>query len=289
MPDLYAFASQVEQFGGRITSTYRSQEEQNALIAQGKTTTRSSQHTDGTGIDVVFPNANAKVLAIQNAKARGINALDEGNHVHFGIPREVYRGGPAPYTSPTPGAIKADETLGSEGAKYAVDQQRAGFDVDQAAAKARAEVEAKAAGERGANTAKRAQDAGRFNMVAQEAMNLLDKATGSGVGAAYDSAAAWFGKSTEGAQANARLETIGGQLIMFIPRMEGPQSDRDAAIYRQAAADVANASKPVATRKAALETAMAIQAKYANMQSAPASAPAAAPAGNGWGIRLKGQ
>jgi hypothetical protein len=44
--------------------------------------------------------------------------------------------------------------------------------------------------------------------------------------------------------------------------MEGPQSDKDTALYRQMAGNVADASMPVAQRLASLDTLEKLQQKY---------------------------
>lgn len=57
-----------------------------------------------------------------------------------------------------------------------------------------------------------------------------------------------------------------------MPRFEGPQSDKDTQFYKEAAGDLANPSKPVETRMAALETLRALNEKYAG-QAVPADEP----------------
>jgi hypothetical protein len=84
--------------------------------------------------------------------------------------------------------------------------------------------------------------------------SILDKSTASGAGALADSAMAFFGKSTEGAQAAAALKPIADRFLKMVPRFEGPQSDKDVVSYKTAAADLANETLPVATRRAAAKT-----------------------------------
>lgn len=100
----------------------------------------------------------------------------------------------------------------------------------------------------------------------QQAAQILSsgKATGSGIGSLLDTGASWFGVSTEGAQGTAQLSTIAGQLVSNMPRMEGPQSDKDVQMYKQMAGDLSNASLPVATRMAALRQLQALNEKYLN-------------------------
>ena len=100
----------------------------------------------------------------------------------------------------------------------------------------------------------------------QQAEQILSsgKVTGSGIGSLLDTGASWFGVSTEGAQGTAQLSTIAGQLVSNMPKMEGPQSDKDVQMYKQMAGDLSNASLPVATRMAALRQLQALNEKYLN-------------------------
>lgn len=90
----------------------------------------------------------------------------------------------------------------------------------------------------------------------------IKKSTGSGIGAGVDVVASKLGASTKGAQSIAKLEVLSYPLLANIPRFEGPQSDYDVQIYRQAAGDFANAKKPVDTRLAALDAMITILKKY---------------------------
>lgn len=94
----------------------------------------------------------------------------------------------------------------------------------------------------------------KLNAILPEAEKLLQNATGSRTGAALDSGARLFGYSTEGAKTTAQLEVLSGQLVSMMPRMEGPQSDKDVAMYKQMAGNIADPTKTVAERQAALKT-----------------------------------
>lgn len=97
-----------------------------------------------------------------------------------------------------------------------------------------------------------------------EAENLLKNpdATGGTADNWLDKTGAFFGYSTKGGEITARLQTIAGQLTAQMPRMEGPQSDKDVELYRQMAGDVANANLPVRTRLGALQTMKTLNEKY---------------------------
>lgn len=182
--------------------------------------------------------------------------------------------------SPTPGAIKADEVYGAKGAEFAVDQQRAPFDVQQAAAVAQAKAGAEATAARGAEVEKRRASASRVIDLMERAKPLVLTSTGSGAGAQFDRAQAFVGGSNKGAESIAALRTLAGQAISMMPRMEGPQSDRDAELYRQAAGDLANPDIPRPQRLAAIETIISLQQQYQDAGVASAPGPSAAPADN---------
>lgn len=130
--------------------------------------------------------------------------------------------------------------------------------------------------ERGRSQIERENEAATRVRNASDTLNLLDNAerllgdaTGSGIGALVDRGAALFGQSTSGAQANAALKTLAGQLTSKVPRMEGPQSDRDVQMYKEMAGDLANDSLPSETRMSALREIRRLNAKYASQQGAP--------------------
>lgn len=125
---------------------------------------------------------------------------------------------------------------------------------------------------------KRSRDAADGLELVQIARGLLPGATGSGVGAAVDSANRFVGRTTESAQKAAQLEALGGQLVMKMPRMEGPQSNQDQLLYREMAGKVGDRTVPVAERLAALNTVEQLYRKYSpNAQTNPptSTAPAA--------------
>lgn len=95
------------------------------------------------------------------------------------------------------------------------------------------------------------------------ARELLPKSTGSPIGAGADAVAGAFGVGTEGAKAVSQLKVIQAGLVLGLPRLEGPQSDRDTSLYKEAAGLVGDATVPVEIRQAALDTIEQIQRKYA--------------------------
>jgi hypothetical protein len=152
----------------------------------------------------------------------------------------------------------------------------------------------------GARAAGKAQATREFNMSgigstikrAEDVLKGVDpdtgaarpKPTGSGVGSLVDKVAGFFGASPTGAREATDLKAISGALTSKMPRMEGPQSDRDTQLYREMAAQVGDESIPVDQRLRALETVKALWRKYEKhnpdaFQGDPATANEAPPAG----------
>lgn len=77
--------------------------------------------------------------------------------------------------------------------------------------------------------------------------------TGSGVGTAVDYLGSLIGKSPDGAAEAQSLKAVAGALTSKMPRMEGPQSDRDTLLYKQMAAEVGDSTLPREQRIAALD------------------------------------
>ena len=88
--------------------------------------------------------------------------------------------------------------------------------------------------------------------IISQAEKLIDKSTGSYAGAAIDQAGRLIGSSTKGADAIAELKVLEGAIMMNQPRFEGPQSDKDVAMYRQLAGQIGDPTVPADMRKAAL-------------------------------------
>jgi hypothetical protein len=121
---------------------------------------------------------------------------------------------------------------------------------------------------------RRAAQARNTLQILDEADKLIDEATGSLAGAGRDIIARGVGNATPGAQAIARLKVVETNLMLNMPRMEGPQSDRDVQLYREAAGQIGDPTVPRETKRAALQTIRSLNERYA---AGPASAPAADP------------
>lgn len=111
------------------------------------------------------------------------------------------------------------------------------------------------------------KDANEALALIGQAKQLIPKATGSYFGSAMDTAARAFGKSTEGDMATGQLQALEGALVTKMPKMSGPQSDKDVALYRQMAGVIGDPTIPAERKLAALQTVEEIQRRYAGVQS----------------------
>lgn len=223
----------------------------------------NSQHLNGSAADYAVP-ANQKPAFISRARQLGYQAIDEGDHIHLQLPRgSAGSGGQNIFAGRRP----EDEAAAVESAKLGVQQQylpqelalRTDAALRQEAGKAAVSAQA----DQNKTQVTRVRDANTALDLLDQAEALLPMATGSFAGAALDRGAAAFGRSTEGARATAGLKAIGGQLTSKMPRMEGPQSDKDVQLYKEMAGDLANDTLPVETRMAALRVIRGLQQKYA--------------------------
>ena len=120
------------------------------------------------------------------------------------------------------------------------------------------------------------QSSARIIPLLDQADSLLNQSTGSYIGTGVDLAAQAIGASTSGAKASAQLKALEGAIMMAQPRMEGPQSDKDVALYRQMAGQIGDSTVPIGTRRAALDGIRSLHSKYAGTGGAISGA------GGGW-------
>jgi hypothetical protein len=131
--------------------------------------------------------------------------------------------------------------------------------------------------------AQKAQDNRDTLSLLDEVDKILPNATGGYLGKGLDLAARAFGVPNEGDKATAQLSAIEGQLVGKMPKFSGPTSDRDAALYRQAAGDVANFALPVAVRQAAADQLRTLTEKSLGMQAGSSKKKASA-SSDGWSV-----
>jgi hypothetical protein len=107
--------------------------------------------------------------------------------------------------------------------------------------------------------------------ILNQAAPLVNKSTGSGLGNLVDESAKFFGRSTGGAQAAAQLKALEGTLVSKMPKMSGPQSDKDVLLYKQMAGQIGDPTVPPAQKQAAMNTINELNSRYAGvpMQDLP--------------------
>lgn len=79
----------LEKLGFTPTSGFRTQAHQDALVAQGLTTTRTGSHQSGDGLDLGIPKGMTKAEAIERIRLEypGSKAIpSNGNAIHVTFP-----------------------------------------------------------------------------------------------------------------------------------------------------------------------------------------------------------
>lgn len=127
---------------------------------------------------------------------------------------------------------------------------------------------------------KNQKNMGKLGELIQQARQVLPDATASGMGAQRDSMARYFGQSTPNSQAAAKLSAIGGNMLMMMPRMEGPQSDKDVENYKLMVGKVGDPTIPTAERAAAMDALEEIISRNTGQAAPQQAQPSAAPKTN---------
>jgi hypothetical protein len=105
--------------------------------------------------------------------------------------------------------------------------------------------------------------------LARKAQSILPSATSGAISTLATMATDAAGIPTNKSASDGQLRIISAQLVSNVPRMEGPQSDADVKLYKQAAADVGNTNIPYQTRIKSLNTIIDLNSKYAKGGAQP--------------------
>ena len=116
----------------------------------------------------------------------------------------------------------------------------------------------------GSPTARQREATEAVDIVLQAAP-LVRQATSSGIGAAVDWAGGLIGKSATSADKAADLKVLGGMLVSKMPKMSGPQSDKDVLLYKEMAGRIGDPTVPASQKESALQTIYNLNAKYAGL------------------------
>jgi hypothetical protein len=138
----------------------------------------------------------------------------------------------------------------------------------------------------GTSPQQKVADATEALSLIKDAEKIIDTATGSFFGAGLDIGARAFGSSTAGARGAAQLQALEGALVSKMPKMSGPQSDRDVQLYRQMAGQIGDPTIPAETKRAALNTIRQIQNRYAGVPETATPIPEA-PSAAGMPLNLQ--
>lgn len=149
-------------------------------------------------------------------------------------------------------------------------QQRQAAELQYAPAIASGRTIGEATGKKEAAIQTRAIQAPQVSMLLGEAKKLLPNATSGGFDTQSRDLMGYMGHATDASKIDSQLDIIGAQLVANVPRMEGPQSDYDVQMYKQAAGDLANPRKPIESRMSALQIMEQLNSKYAGMGQIPA-------------------
>jgi len=162
------------------------------------------------------------------------------------------------------GTINTLEGYGDAGAQKTGMEQTAKNVSDYKFAEPTAQAKAKGTevGKKLGEEEKKAIQAPITRDLINQAETLLPKATSGSLQNLGVKGTEIVGLNTNMGQTDAQLKAISAQLILNVPRMEGPQSDKDTVLYREAAGNIANANIPYKTRLASLKTIKSINEKY---------------------------
>lgn len=121
---------------------------------------------------------------------------------------------------------------------------------------------------RPASTPTGVKDANEALALIRQAEQIIPASTGSYAGSIVDQAGRVFGVSTSGDKAAAQLKALEGALVSKMPKMSGPQSDKDVLLYKQMAGEIGDPTIPNERKMAALEVIKEIQQRHAGQQAA---------------------
>lgn len=102
----------------------------------------------------------------------------------------------------------------------------------------------------------------KLSNVIDIARKTMKDASGSLLGAGAASVARAAGVSTATSKANAKLKALQAAMMMNMPRMEGPQSDKDVELYREQAGRIGDPTAPIDDRMAALDVLGELMDRY---------------------------
>ena len=123
-------------------------------------------------------------------------------------------------------------------------------------------------------------DPKKVNQILDEIEKVIPQTSGGAVGGALNWVKGQANISDETTKANTKISAAGASLMMNMPRMEGPQSDKDVALYREQIGKLNSPTTPIGDKKAAVQVIRALNKQYAS-QNQTSSGPAVGTVVNG--------
>ena len=114
-------------------------------------------------------------------------------------------------------------------------------------------------------------DPKKVNQILDEIEKVIPQTSGGAVGGALNWVKGQANISDETTRANTKIAAAGASLMMNMPRMEGPQSDKDVALYREQIGKLNSPTTPIGDKKAAVQIIRALNQQYAAQNQAGAS------------------
>jgi len=114
-------------------------------------------------------------------------------------------------------------------------------------------------------------DPKKVNQILDEIEKVIPQTSGGAVGGALNWLKGQANISDPTTQANTKISAAGASLMMNMPRMEGPQSDKDVALYREQIGKLNDPRTPRGDKKAAVAIIRALNKQYASQNAETAS------------------
>jgi hypothetical protein len=122
---------------------------------------------------------------------------------------------------------------------------------------------------------KKKTDASDVISLLDEVDALLPTSTGSLAGTIFDAVAGAVGNTPKGAESAQQLRMLQAALVLKMPKMSGPQSDRDVELYKQNVGKVGDSTLPIKIRQASASGLRKLYEKYSDAPASRTSAPTA--------------
>ena len=138
--------------------------------------------------------------------------------------------------------------------------------------------------ENASQNVQRTRDADAVLPILDQAEKIIGGGHGSGVGNILGGVSNFTGLGlgqTSKNAVDAQMKVLSGALVSKMPKMSGPQSDKDVLLYKEMAGQIGDAALPIEVRRAAMKEVRRLNEKYAT--PATVAEFRGAGASGGWG------